>query len=108
MWGHTIGDTAMEARGNLQLAITARALQDYYLLDSSNMVQPPEFIGVRAAGKEILFDRLVNHTTYFGDEVSFVQGIDMLPINPGSATPVKQLLFERNGISISPETSRDR
>lgn len=83
MWGRTIGDPVMEARGNLQLAITARALQSYYLLDSNNTVQPPEFIGVRAAG--ILFDRLVNHTTYFGDQVSFVQGIHMLPINPSSA-----------------------
>lgn len=46
-------------------------------------MQPAEFVGVRAAG--ILFDRLVNHTTYFGDQVSFVQGIHMLPINPSSA-----------------------
>lgn len=83
MWGRAIGDPVMEARGNLQLAITARALQSYYLLDSNNTVQPPDFIGVRAAG--ILFDRLVNHTTYFGDQVSFVQGIHMLPINPSSA-----------------------
>lgn len=83
MWGRTIGDRAMEARGNLQLAITARALQSYYLYESDNTVQPPEFIGVKAAG--ILFDRLINHTTYFGDQVSFVQGIHMLPINPSSA-----------------------
>lgn len=83
MWGRVIGDPVMEARGNLQLAITARSLQSYYLLDSNNTVQPPEFIGVRAAG--ILFDRLVNHTTYFGDQVSFTQGIHMLPINPSSA-----------------------
>lgn len=83
MWGRIIGDPVMEARGNLQLAITARALQSYYLLDSNNTVQLPDFIGVRAAG--ILFDRLVNHTTYFGDQVSFVQGIHMLPVNPSSA-----------------------
>ncbi|POS70283.1 glycosyl hydrolase family 81 [Diaporthe helianthi] len=83
MWARVIGDPVMEARGNLQLAITARALQNYYLLDSNNTVQPPEFIGNRVAG--ILFDRLVNHTTYFGDQISFVQGIHMLPINPSSA-----------------------
>lgn len=83
MWGRATGDPAMEARGNLQLAVTARALQSYYLLDSNNTVQPPGFIGVRAGG--ILFDTLVSHTTYFGDQVSFVQGIHMLPINPSSA-----------------------
>lgn len=83
MWGRTSGDAVMEARGNLQLAITARSLQSYYLYESDNTVQPPEFIGVKAAG--ILFDRAINHTTYFGDQVSFVQGIHMLPINPSSA-----------------------
>lgn len=83
MWGRTIGDPVMEARGNLQLAITARSLQSYYLYDSENTVQPPEVIGVKAAG--ILFDRFINHTTYFGDQVSFIQGIHMLPINPSSA-----------------------
>lgn len=84
MWGHASGDSTMEARANLQLAITARALQSYYLFDPADEpVQPPEFVGVRAVG--ILFDRMANHTTYFGDQVSFVQGIHMLPINPSSA-----------------------
>lgn len=84
MWGHASGDPVMEARGNLQLAITARALQSYYLYDPADKpVQPPQFVGVRAVG--ILFDRYANHTTYFGDQISFVQGIHMLPINPSSA-----------------------
>jgi len=39
MWGRTVGDSNMEARGNLQLAITARSLQSYYLYTSDNTVQ---------------------------------------------------------------------
>ncbi|KAF9879540.1 glycosyl hydrolase family 81 [Colletotrichum karsti] len=83
MWGRTIGAANLEARGNLQLAVTARSLQSYFLLDSDNDVQPRNFIDNRVTG--ILFDRKVNHTTYFGDNISFIQGIHMLPIVPSSA-----------------------
>ncbi|KAF5625161.1 glycosyl hydrolase family 81 [Fusarium sp. NRRL 25303] len=83
MWGKVIGDTNLEARGNLQLAVTARSLQSYFLLASDNNVQPANFIGNRATG--ILWDRKINHTTYFGDEIAYIQGIHMLPIVPSSA-----------------------
>lgn len=83
MWGQVIGDANLEARGNLQLAVTARSQQSYFLLASDNRVQPANFIGNRATG--ILWDRKVNHTTYFGDEIAYIQGIHMLPIVPSSA-----------------------
>ncbi|OLN95598.1 putative endo-1,3(4)-beta-glucanase-like protein 3 [Colletotrichum chlorophyti] len=83
MWGRITGDTKTEARANLQLAINARSIQSYYLMASDNKVQPPRFISNRAAG--IIFERKANHTTWFGDEVSFTQGIHMLPIVPSSA-----------------------
>ncbi|KAF5606197.1 glycosyl hydrolase family 81 [Fusarium subglutinans] len=83
MWGKVIGDASLEARGNLQLAVTARSLQSYFLLASDNDVQPANFIGNRATG--ILWDRKINHTTYFGDEIAYIQGIHMLPIVPSSA-----------------------
>ncbi|KAL8383180.1 hypothetical protein RB595_006777 [Gaeumannomyces hyphopodioides] len=83
MWGRVTGNAAEEARGNLQLAVTARSLQSYFLLASDNDVQPPQFIGNRVTG--ILWDRRVIHTTYFGDDVASIQGIHMLPIVPSSA-----------------------
>ncbi|CCT63298.1 related to glucan 1,3-beta-glucosidase [Fusarium fujikuroi IMI 58289] len=83
MWGKVTGDASLEARGNLQLAVTARSLQSYFLLASDNRVQPANFIGNRATG--ILWDRKVNHTTYFGDNIAYIQGIHMLPIVPSSA-----------------------
>lgn len=50
MWGKISGDAAMEARGSLQLAVQARAVQNYFLYQSNNTVQPPSFIGNKAAG----------------------------------------------------------
>jgi endo-1,3(4)-beta-glucanase len=82
MWGRTIGDANMEARGNLQLAITARSLQNYFLYDSTNTVAPANFIGNKVSG--ILFENKIDHTTYFGTNIEYIEGIHMLPLLPSS------------------------
>ncbi|QSZ30780.1 hypothetical protein DSL72_000338 [Monilinia vaccinii-corymbosi] len=93
MWGRTIGDSNMEARGNLQLAITARSLQNYYLYESSNTVEPSNFIGNKVAG--ILFENKIDHTTYFGDAPELVEGIHMIPLLPHSTlTRTKEFVTE--------------
>lgn len=82
MWGNTIGDTAMEARGNLMLAVQKRSFQNYFLLESTNVNQPANFIANKVTG--ILFENKVDHTTYFGANDEYIQGIHMIPINPSS------------------------
>ncbi|PSK42735.1 hypothetical protein B9Z65_5657 [Elsinoe australis] len=82
MWGRISGDTAMEARGALMMAVQARAVQNYYLYTSDNTVQPPRFIGNKAAG--ILFENKIDHTTYFGANIEYIQGIHMIPLLPFS------------------------
>ncbi|KAL2881869.1 endo-1,3-beta glucanase [Colletotrichum sp. CLE4] len=78
MWGDASGDSMLSSRSNLQLSIIARALQDYYLYKSDNAVQPPQFIGNKVAG--ILFENKIDHTTYFGANIEFIQGIHMIPL----------------------------
>jgi endo-1,3(4)-beta-glucanase len=62
------------------LAIQARSLQSYYLYTSTNQVQPSNFIGNKVAG--ILFENKVDHTTFFGANNEYIQGIHMLPLLP--------------------------
>lgn len=50
MWGHVTGDRSMEARGNLMLAILARTLRNYFLLQEGNANHPPEFTGNKVTG----------------------------------------------------------
>ena len=80
MWGAATGDGNMAARGNLMLAVQARSMQAYYLYAAGNAVQPSAFIGNRVAG--ILFENKVDHTTYFGTNLEYIQGIHMLPLLP--------------------------
>lgn len=45
------------------LAVQKRSFQSYFLMESSNDIQPPEFIGNKVTG--ILFENKVDHSTYF-------------------------------------------
>ncbi|GIJ84487.1 hypothetical protein Asppvi_003334 [Aspergillus pseudoviridinutans] len=83
MWGKTIGDVSMEARGNLMLGILRRSLRNYFLMESDNKNQPANFVANKVTG--ILFENKVDHTTYFGNNLEFIQGIHMLPLLPSSA-----------------------
>ena len=83
MWGVTSGDQNMEARGNLMLAIQARTFPMYFLMERSNTIHPPQFIGNKVTG--ILFENKIDHATYFGMNPEYIQGIHMIPLNPASA-----------------------
>ncbi|EPE27063.1 glycosyl hydrolase family 81 [Glarea lozoyensis ATCC 20868] len=93
LWGSVTGDANLEARGNLQLAVTARALQSYFLYESGNTIQPPNFVGNKVSG--ILFENKIDHTTYFGANTEYIQGIHMLPLLPcSSLTRTKRFVRE--------------
>ncbi|KAK2737703.1 hypothetical protein FQN57_007451 [Myotisia sp. PD_48] len=83
MWGKTIGDKSMEARGNLMLGILARSFDNYFLMRKSNVNQPRKFIDNKVTG--ILFENKIDHATYFGMNLEYIQGIHMLPLLPNSA-----------------------
>ncbi|KAJ5374114.1 Glycoside hydrolase family 81 [Penicillium concentricum] len=80
VWGQTIGDASMEARGNMMLGILGRSLHNYFLMEDDNANQPSNFVANRVTG--ILFENKVDHTTYFGANLEYVQGIHMLPLMP--------------------------
>ncbi|KAL8999070.1 MAG: hypothetical protein Q9188_005969, partial [Gyalolechia gomerana] len=72
MWGRVTGDRSMEARGNLMLAVLARTLRNYFLLQDGNANHPAEFVGNKLTG--ILFENKVDATTYFGNNLEYVHG----------------------------------
>ncbi|KAF2755899.1 endo-1,3-beta-glucanase Engl1 [Pseudovirgaria hyperparasitica] len=83
MWGRIVGDPNMEARGNLQLAVQKRSFNSYFLMANDNKIQPQKFIGNKVTG--ILFENKIDHTTYFGSNPEYIQGIHMIPLSPVSA-----------------------
>lgn len=82
LWGKVIDDTAMEARGDLMLSVLARSLDSYFLMKDDNTVQPSKIIGNKVTG--ISYENKVDHTTFFGTNEEYIQGIQMVPITPAS------------------------
>lgn len=82
MWGIASNQTSLALRATLQLAVTKRSLQHYFLMQTGNVDQPPQFINNRVTG--ILFENKIDHVTFFGSKTEYVQGIHMLPLNPSS------------------------
>lgn len=82
MWGLVSGDMNMAARGSLQLSVLKRSVNNYFLYTSDNDVEPANFVGNKVAG--ILFENKIDHTTYFGANIEYIQGIHMLPLIPAT------------------------
>ncbi|QLL33666.1 hypothetical protein HG536_0E05770 [Torulaspora globosa] len=90
LWGSVIEDSSMELRGDLMISIMAESMGEYYLYLDSNQVEPREIIGNKVCG--ILFDNIIDYTTYFGTNVEYKHGIHMLPITPVSGQ-IRQVPF---------------
>lgn len=54
------------------LAIQARSFQNYFLMESTNTVQPPEIINNKVTG--ILFENKIDWATYFSGDWWCKQG----------------------------------
>jgi len=90
MFGRVAGIPSLEAQGNLMLAIQKRAFRNYFLMESNNTVQPPNFIRNKVTG--ILFENKIDHATYFSGAIECIQGIHMIPIAPPS-TYIRSVRF---------------
>ncbi|ODQ47868.1 hypothetical protein PICMEDRAFT_120385 [Pichia membranifaciens NRRL Y-2026] len=83
VWAQVIGDSNMETRANLILAIESRAIGTYMLYQSNNNAMPSNYTGNYVSG--IMFENKIDHTTYFGTNEEYIHGIHMLPITPVSS-----------------------
>lgn len=80
LWGMAVGDSQFEERGRLMTAVAKRSIQTYFLMDSSNVAHPPEFIGNKVTG--IFFENKCDYATWFSPRKECIHGIQMLPATP--------------------------
>lgn len=83
LWGLAIGDNSMEARGDLMIAVMKRSMRNYFYMEDNNTIQPVNFIKNKVPG--ITFENKLDHLTYFGYNLEYIQGIHMIPITPISS-----------------------
>lgn len=83
LWGMVINDKMLSARASLILAIERRAMNMYMLYTSGNTTMPKQIIGNKVSG--IKFENKIDHTTYFGTLLQYIQGAHMIPTTPISS-----------------------
>jgi endo-1,3(4)-beta-glucanase len=86
LFGNITGDSALEGRANLMLAIMRRAINMYMLFSDDNKIQPPQIVKNKVSG--IYFENKIDYSTYFGRgtiDNEWIHGIHMLPITPISS-----------------------
>jgi endo-1,3(4)-beta-glucanase len=80
IWALATGNEAMEATGDLMMAVMKRSMSKYMLFCDDNDIQPSQVIANRVSG--IMFENKIDHATYFGMNPEYVQGIHMIPMTP--------------------------
>jgi endo-1,3(4)-beta-glucanase len=83
MWAKVTGESNLEATADLRIAIQKRSFPKYFLMEKDNTCQPPNFIGNKAIG--IAFNNKIDHATYFGANIEYIEGIHMVPCCPVSS-----------------------
>lgn len=82
-WADVIGDNSLKQRSELMLGILNNSINHYFLLADNNTTQPSNFIKNKVTG--ILFENKVDHTTYFGNNLEYIQMIHAIPVTPFSS-----------------------
>ncbi|KAG6574506.1 putative endo-1,3-beta-glucanase [Phytophthora cinnamomi] len=80
LFGQATNNTRMQSIGLLMSKVGMRAIQTYFLFDSSNTIHPAAYRPRMVAG--ILFDNKADHATWFSADEYMIHGIQMLPVTP--------------------------
>ena len=80
LWANATSNENLELITNLQLTILKDSINHYFLYDDSNITEPSQFILNKCSG--ILFENKIHHTTYFGNNLEYIQMIHAIPVLP--------------------------
>ncbi|KAL6945244.1 hypothetical protein ACO0QE_002693 [Hanseniaspora vineae] len=80
IWGQVSKNTNLEKIADLKLGIMKNSFNNYFLYSTGNTVEPDQFIRNKVAG--IFFENKIDHATYFGNNIEYIQMIHAIPINP--------------------------
>ncbi|KAE9034394.1 hypothetical protein PR003_g7605 [Phytophthora rubi] len=80
LFGQTTNNSRMQSIGLLMSKVGMRAIQTYFLFDSSNTIHPAAYRPRMVPG--ILFDNKADYATWFSADEYMIHGIQMLPVTP--------------------------
>jgi endo-1,3(4)-beta-glucanase len=92
LWGKATGDQRLYDLGRLLLATELRSVHAYWQVSTDNDIYGPPFSDNKVVG--VLWATKVDYATFFGANVEYIHGIQMLPF-----TPITELLLPASWIA---------
>eukprot|EP00638_Chattonella_subsalsa_P004682 CAMPEP_0117756340 /NCGR_PEP_ID=MMETSP0947-20121206/14014_1 /TAXON_ID=44440 /ORGANISM="Chattonella subsalsa, Strain CCMP2191" /LENGTH=750 /DNA_ID=CAMNT_0005575897 /DNA_START=58 /DNA_END=2310 /DNA_ORIENTATION=+ len=80
LWGQVNGNKEVELLGRLVLSVLKRSAYEYFFMTLDNDNHPGNFEENHVTG--IYFENKVHYTTWFGDNIEYIHGIQMIPPIP--------------------------
>ncbi|MGB1074938.1 MAG: glycosyl hydrolase [Flavobacteriales bacterium] len=80
LWGLATGRTDLADLGRFLLATEIRSTHKYWQVDSGDGIYPEPYASRKVVG--VLWSTKVDHGTFFGANLEFIHGIQMLPFTP--------------------------
>ncbi|CAM9216242.1 unnamed protein product [Ascophyllum nodosum] len=74
MWAIATDNIKLEGLGRLQTGMVSRSINEYFLLKDDNTNHPADFV------IGIFFEAKVDYTTWFGNNVEYIHGIQNIPV----------------------------
>lgn len=83
LWGLATQNFELMNLADIQLGVLKTSLNLYFLYTDDNETMPPEIVANKVSG--IKFENKIDHTTYFGNQLQYIQMIHAIPITPASS-----------------------
>lgn len=83
LWALATENRSLASLADLQLGVLNTSINSYFLYSNTNDIMPAAIIPNKVSG--ILFENKIDHTTYFGAELQYIQMIHAIPITPASS-----------------------
>ncbi len=102
LYGLAIGDDRIRDLGRVMLATELRSTWKYWQINTGEGVYPEPFASNKVVG--ILWGTKVDHATFFGANLEFIHGIQMLPFTPITEELLRAEWIEEEYPVIQPAT----
>jgi len=103
LYGLAIGDDRIRDLGRVMLATELRSTWKYWQINTGEGVYPEPFASNKVVG--ILWGTKVDHGTFFGANLEFIHGIQMLPYTPITEELLRAEWIEEEYPVIQPATT---
>ena len=103
LYGLAIGDDRIRDLGRVMLATELRSTWKYWQINTGEGVYPEPFASNKVVG--ILWGTKVDHATFFGANLEFIHGIQMLPYTPITEELLRAEWIEEEYPVIQPATT---